>query len=174
MAYRQRFTRRGPTDVKHYSGESNKMADIPSRSFGPTPISDDKFLRDFAARFPLPPQLGSWSFACPSNGIISAAFSLLRKQVTYKRMSIGKIGSDLPPVLASTLTSEPSRALHGPTLWGASTCSWPLLDPSGAVSTTMANDLANRRSRIGFESAPKSWAQEDLRTLTEAITPSLP
>ena len=60
LALRQRWTRRGPQDIKHYPGKDNLMADFPSRSFSEGYPADNEFLTEFDSRFPLPPQLRYW------------------------------------------------------------------------------------------------------------------
>ena len=78
MALKQRWTRRGPQDIEHCQGIINTMADIPSRSYKELPgMSDEDFLAHFANKFPLPPQLKSWTFARPSDEVFSVACLLL-------------------------------------------------------------------------------------------------
>ena len=58
-------------------------------------------------------------------------------------------------MLANTLFSLESK---GPTsTWNESTCSWPLLTPSGEVSTWKADQLRQRLSRRHFSGAPSAW-----------------
>ena len=74
QALRQRFTRRGPTDVEHIPGKTNLLGDFPSRSFEegfPEGTDGDaKFLLEFSRRHPLPPQLGSWRLVHPPTEVI--------------------------------------------------------------------------------------------------------
>lgn len=177
LALRQRWTKRGPQDIKHWAGEKNLMADIPSRSFtaGFPTGEEDTFLTFFRQRFPLPSQLGSWTFAHPRTAIISAAISLLRKELTQPVLAtttLGSYGVGLPQKLAMTLSSPVSRTTRGPTTWGESTCSWPLLLPCGTVSSTMGTILQARRSRSSYSRSPKSWSTTELETLEKAIRPS--
>ena len=178
LALRQRWTRRGPQDIKHYEGKRNLMADFGSRSFSEgypdTPEGDDAFLTEFDSRFPLPPQLHYWTCVHPSKEISSAAFSLLRKQYNHEILEttvLGSFGVGLPTVLAKTLSSPESRTTVGPTTWGESGCSFPLLLPCGTVCTTVATNLRERRSRIRFSESPRSWTSTDLETLASAIRP---
>lgn len=176
LALRQRWTRRGPQDIKHYPGKDNLMADFPSRSFseGYPDEADDEFLTEFDLRFPLPPQLRYWVCVRPSKEISSAAFSLLRKQINCEILEttvIGSFGVGLPIALAKTLSSPESRTTLGPTTWGESGCSFPLLLPCGKVCTTVATNLRDRRSRAHFSKSPSSWTSTDLETLANSIRP---
>jgi hypothetical protein len=177
QALRQRFTRRGPTDVEHIPGKTNALGDFPSRSFEQGfpdgPQGDAAFLIEFSRRHPLPPQLGSWQLVHPPTAVISAAFSILRNEDTgpvLPETYIGKSGVGLPRTLAKTLSSTTSKA--PPATWNEATCSWPLLGASGTVSYTKATELQQRRSRRPFANAPGSWSLEDLKTLADAIRPN--
>ena len=177
LALRQRHNRRGPQDIRHYEGKNNLMADFASRSFeeGYPDFDDDAFLTEFAARFPLPPQLQSWRLVRPPNAIGSAAILLLRKQVIFsslEKTSTGSSGVALPPALAATLSSPTCKASAGPSVWAESTCSFPLLRPSGRASTTMATLLRERRSRISYRKSPASWSSMELETLAARIQDS--
>jgi hypothetical protein len=73
LALLQRFYRKAPLDVLHVEGKFNELGDVPSRSYPPetagfpdTPEGDTLFLKYFANRFPLPPQLGSWRYVRPT------------------------------------------------------------------------------------------------------------
>jgi hypothetical protein len=58
----QRHTRRGPQDIGHIEGSSNRLGDFPSRSydqgFDNGWEGDARFLTEFSLRHPLPLQLG--------------------------------------------------------------------------------------------------------------------
>ena len=172
LAMRQRWTRRGPQDINYWMGDENKMADIPSRSFeeGFPAGKDDAFLAMFANKFPLPPQLGSWRIVRPPTGIVCAAISLLRNHndtEIHPATATGELGVGLPVELANTLFSLESR--KSPTVWNEDTCSWPLLTPYGAVSSTMDSRLRERQSRRRFNGCRYAWTSTDLRTLGEQI-----
>jgi len=176
LALRQRWTKRGPQDIKHYEGKKNLMADFGSRSFSEgfpdTPAGDDAFLTEFDSQFPLPPQLHYWVLVRPSAAISSAAISLLRKQIDceiQEETIIGSFGVGLPRVLANTLSSPECRTTTGPSTWGESGCSFPLLRPCGTVCSTVADNLRDRRSRIRFAKSPPSWSHAELETLAKSI-----
>ena len=169
---RQRYYRLGPQSLEHWPGELNGMADVPSRSYSKGyPAHDDEgFLRHFSHLFPLPPQLGFWELAQPRTEICSAAFTLLRKirdNQSHLSLGPGGIGVNLPDCLINTLTSQISR--DPPTTWNESTCSWPLLLPCGRACSVEESPLQGRRSRARYESAPRSFTIEDLRTLGNAM-----
>ena len=173
QALRQRWTRRGPADCDHIPGLSNGLGDIPSRSYEegfPEASDDDAFLADFSHRFPLPPQLGSWRLAQPPTAVTSAIYSLLqgtRDSTTHPATSSGAAGLGLPVSLANTLFSLTSNPTT--TTWNESTCSWPLLTPSGEVTSLKAPELQHRRSREHFSGAPPAWSPEDLKTLGDQM-----
>ena len=172
QALRQRFTRRGPTDVEHISGVSNRLGDFPSRSFeeGFPDGDDDAFLSEFSQRFPLVPQLGSWRLLKPPNSVTSLATSMLLGHYDTQicpETVIGKSGVGLPATLASTLSSKTSR--DPAKTWNEATCSWPLLCPSGKVSSSKLDELQARRSRRPFANAHGSWSLEDLQTHADRI-----
>ena len=182
-ALRQRWTRRGPADTTHIPGKTNLFGDIPSRSYDAFPntaAGDSAFLSSFAHQFPLPPQLGSWTPAHVAPAIVSAAISLLRGQCdsTIHPATSGPNGASLPTALANTLSSLTAR--DPPSVWNEASISWPLLDPSGQVSTTVAAQLAARPSRQRFASAAAAYQVPDLQTLGATIqarlasTPNLP
>ena len=176
MALRQRWTRRGPQDIEHYEGAENKMADFASRSFeeGYPSADDDAFFEEFTHRFPLPPQLRYWVFARPRAEIFSAAISLLRNQIDNQMQQwtvTGGFGVALPKTLAATFSSALSRPTAPPTHWGERLCSWPLLLPSGVVSTTMATFLRERRSRTYYSESPNAWCAKEFTTLANRIRP---
>ena len=179
QALRARYTRRGPADVDHVAGITNEFGDFPSRSYEqswPNDSDDSAFFTEFSRRYPLPNTLsqhGSWRLVQPTSEIASAAFSILRNQYASARpqtTSTGDVGVALPPMLASTLSY---RTCSSPTsTWNEATCSWPLLSPSGTVSTTKASELRQRRSRRPYENAPSAWASGDFATLADEIRPS--
>ena len=179
LALRQRILRHGPQDLQHWPGEQNTMADLPSRSFhNPAWETDAAFLLEFANRFPLPPQLGSWRIVRPNSAISSAAFSLLRKirdTTLLPRDKSGDTGLPLPRALANTLTSLNTR--DPPTTWNASTCSWPLLLPCGKVVSTAESPLPVRLSRERYATVDRCWQPEDMRILAatyKVSTASIP
>jgi len=179
-AQRQRWTRRGPQDVDHVSGDKNGMGDIPSRSFdddGVTPVftnnEDDQFLQYFANKFPLSdiPQLGSWRLVRPRPEIVSAAILLLRGRndtTIHPGAATGDAGVALPVTLANTLGSLECRA---PTnTWNERTCSWPLLEPYGKEATSsIVGRLQARLSRKRFATSPAAWSPEVFETLAAQI-----
>lgn len=173
QALRQRWTRRGPSDCDHVSGKDNRLGDIPSRSYEegfPSDQDDEAFLADFSRRFPLPPQLGSWRLVQPPTAITSAIFSLMLNGPDtriHPETCTGAAGVGLPTMLANTLFSLESKGASS--TWNESTCSWPLLTPSGKVSTWKANQLQGRLSRTHFSGAPNAWRAGDLRTLAEKL-----
>jgi len=161
---RQRYTRRGPADVDHVAGKSNRMADIPSRSFddaenNPCPQfldhQDTEFLAWFSNAFPLdfyptlPSQNVSWQLRRPSAALISAVCSVLRGQndtTIHPATSTGVAGAPLPITLATTLSSLDSKECTS--IWNEQTCSWPLLLPSGEENTSeVVSRLRRRQSR---------------------------
>jgi hypothetical protein len=126
------------------------MGNIPLRSFeeGFPKGTDDQFLAHFTNRFPLPTpftpdsQPGSWKLVTPPSGIISAVISLLLKTPDTSKdptATIGDSGYAIPRLITRTLTSSTYK--ENPTAWNKSSCSWPLLDPSGKVNSTVANLL---------------------------------
>ena len=176
QALRQRYTRRGPADVDHVAGKENRLGDFPSRSFEEGfpdgEAGDAAFLLKFSLLHPLPPQLGSWRLVPPPTEVISAAYSILRNEDNTKispGTHIGKSGVGLPVGLAKTLSCPTSKAPA--TTWNEATCSWPLLGASGTVSTTKAEELQGRQSRLPFANAPGLWSVESLRILGDAIRP---
>ena len=169
LALRQRWTRRGPQDIDHWTGDRNVMADFASRSFYLTLTS---FLAAFEARFPLPPQLGSWRCVPPSDAITSAVCNLLRRQLKHKihpATLTGASGVGLPLPLAKTLSSLGYRGTTAPTAWGESLCSFPLLLPCGRVSSTVGDLLRARPSRTRYARSPPSWENSDLMTLGDQL-----
>lgn len=173
LARRQHWVRRGPFDIVHWEGKTNLMADFCSRSYeqGFHASRDDLFLTKFCADFPLPAQLGSWRLVRPSDAIISAAFSILRRKIDYSipnDASIGDAGLGLPLTMAKTLGSRAFRT--PPSTWSDSRLCWPLLEPSGREnSAAMASKFRERPSRKRYESARSSWSIEDLATLGDAL-----
>ncbi len=177
MGLRQRWTRRGPMDIRHHPGKHNHMADFPSRSFTegfpavPHGSPDTAFLREFNSRFPLPRQLGSWQRAHPQNELISVAFSLLCGTLDTRiqpETVIGASGIGLPVGLAKTLFSVDCKA--PPTTWNAATCSWPLLLPCGTVTSQARDLLRDRKSRLRYDIADFAWSPTDMRTLGAQLT----
>lgn len=173
LAYRQRFMRLGPQSIEHVAGETNTMADFPSRCYEQGYTSgakeDERFLQEFTNRYPLPPQLKSWRLVRPRPEICSAAYLLLRKikdGVSRVPGPNGEPGVDLPAALASTLTYQASKGAAG--TWNEATCSWPLLRPCGKACSTSDLPLA-RKLRERFESVDRYWQAEDLRTLGDQI-----
>jgi hypothetical protein len=170
QAMRQRWNRRGPADVSHVAGTTNLFGDFPSRSYEEGFTNDSAFLTEFARRHPLPPQLGCWRLVQPPAEIVSAAFSVLRNNLdtsTHPGTRTGDGGLGLPTTLANTLFSL--KCKDKPSIWNEATCSWPLLSPSGEVSTTMAATFQARRSRKRFAGAPGVWSATDLQTLDAQI-----
>jgi len=181
LAMRQVFTRRGPSDCNHWPGAENLMADVPSRSFeeGFPADQDDKFLQYFANRFPLPTHFPSgspdqptfWRLVTPPKELVSAATSLLRGTHDTSldpTLTIGDSGVRIPRLVTKTLFS---KDLPAPiTTWNESTCSWPLLVPSGKESSIADPHLRARASRLRYEQSPCSWSVEDLQTLADQIS----
>jgi hypothetical protein len=180
LALLQRFYRKAPFDVIHVEGKLNELGDVPSRSYPPetkgfpdTTEGDALFLVYFANRFPLPPQLGSWRFVRPRTEVCSAVNMLVRGRtdtVTRTITDSGLSGVSLPETLANTLTSETCR--DPVSTWNEDTCSFPLLGPSGEVSSTMAGLLRARPSRERYNTADSAWSTTDFGTLAGRIRPS--
>ena len=182
LAMRQLFTKRGPSDCNHWPGSENLMADVPSRSFeeGFPADQDDAFLKYFAHRFPLPAcfprgspdQPTCWRLVTPPKEVISAAISLLRGTPDTSpdpTVTLGDSGVPIPRLVIKTLYSS---SLPAPiTKWNESTCSWPLLVPSGKVSSIVDPHLRARASRQRYEKSPNSWTIEDLETLGARLHP---
>jgi hypothetical protein len=172
LAMRQRFYRLGPQSVAHVAGAINTMADFPSRSYeqGFGPSADAPFALEFSHRYPLPPQLGSWKLARPRDEICSAAFLLLRKikdGPTLVNARSGDFGVNLPQALANTLTcSQPKKPTN---TWNEASCSWPLVQPCGRVSSEGMDQLLGRKLSERFAHVDRYWQIEDLRTLGDEI-----
>lgn len=169
LALRQRWTRRGPQDIAHWTGERNIMADFASRSFAHSLAS---FLTTFREQYPLPPQLGSWRCVRPSAAITSAVCNLLRRQLKHAihpKTLTGGPGVGLPTPLARTLSSLDYRGTPAPTAWGEDLCSFPLLLPCGRASSIVAEFLRARRSRTRYAQSPLSWDSSELTTLGEQL-----
>jgi hypothetical protein len=173
----QRHTRRGPQDIGHIAGTSNTMGDFPSRShdqgYMDNPEGDERFLRDFSQRLPLPTQLGRWQLVRPNNAVIFAVFSMLRSPIekhSSAPVGIGDIGPLLPFPLDSILYSPTPSA--NPTTWNEQCCSWPLLSPCGRVDSMMGAKLEGRRSRERFENARSSWSPRDFAILANQLSPT--
>jgi hypothetical protein len=170
----QRYTRRGPQDIGYIKGTDNLLGDFPSRSynqgFPATSAGGAAFLMAFSNRHPLPLQLGRWRLVHPPEGITSAIFSMLRRATPSEPLTktdIGGAGLLLPSALASTLCCTLPK--DPPTSWNELSCSWPLLNPSGQVTPTMATHFEERRSRERYANAHSSWSQTDLMTLGASI-----
>lgn len=174
----QRFTRRGPQDIGHVEGRLNWMADFPSRSYDPEfqgkypagEAGDLAFFLAFAHKFPLPPQLGRWTFVHPRSETISAAFSLARGtpvSTILPTAHTGASGLSLPSALANTLSCPTPRPI--PTTWNEASCSWPLLSHFGKVSSTVGERFRARKSRLPYETARSAWSPEDLKTLAAQL-----
>ena len=174
----QRHTRRGPQDIQYVEGSTNLMADFPSRSFDEFPntaAGNAAFLLEFSHRHPLPLQLGRWRLVHPTNDITCPTFSMLqtpRLLGPLTKAATGDAGLNLPSVLASTLFC--TRVKAPPTTWNESSCSWPLLSPSGEVSSTLADLFQERKSRARFANADSSWSPTDLLTHADSIRPTTP
>jgi hypothetical protein len=173
----QRYTRRGPQDIGYIEGAQNLLGDFPSRSFNegfPEGTGGDTaFLMEFSHRHPLPLQLGRWQLALLPDAIFSATCSMLRGTVIKldrTRTVTGDTGQGLPCLLASILSYQTPR--DRPTIWNAHSCSWPLLSPCGKVTSTMAGQFAERRSRGRYVSARSSWSHKDFTTLAKQIRPT--
>jgi hypothetical protein len=142
------------------------MGNIPSRSFeeGFPEGTDNQFLAHFLTNhFSLPTpftpdsQPGSWKLVTPPSGIISAVISLLRKTPNTSEdptATIGNSGYAIPHLVTRTLTSSTYK--ENPTAWNKASCSWPLLDPSSKVNSTMANLLPLWSLRLCYEKLPGS------------------
>jgi hypothetical protein len=73
----------------------------------------------------------------PPSGIVSAVILLLQKAPDTSAdptATVGDSGCVIPHLITKTLTSSTSK--RNPTKWNEASCSWPLLDPSGRVSST--------------------------------------
>ena len=181
LAMRQIYTRRGPSDCNHWPGIENLMGDVPSRSYeaGFPEGSDTAFLESFSNQFPLPEnfpritptQQSSWRIVTPPNGIVFAAISLLRGTPDTSMdptATIGGFGCAMPRLAIKTLSSTNSEATI--TSWNEANCSWPLLEPSGKVSSTVADHLRDRASRRRYEKSPNSWSLRELEILGEQLS----
>jgi hypothetical protein len=158
------------------------MGDIPSRSFkeGFPKGTDNQFLAHFTNHFPLPTlfmpdsQPGSWKLATPPrSGIISAVISLLRKTPDTSKdptATIGDSGYAIQCLVTRTLASSTYK--ENPTTWNDASCSWPLLDPSGKVNSTVADLLPLRSLRLCYKKLPGSWTVGGLATLGAALRDS--
>jgi hypothetical protein len=173
----QRYTRRGPQDIGYIEGVQNLLGDFPSRSFNEGfqegTGGDAAFLMEFSHRHPLPLQLGRWQLALLPNAIFSATCSMLRGTVIKcdrTRTVTGDTGQGLPCLLASIHSYQTPR--DRPTIWNAHSCSWPLLSPCGKVTSTMAGQFAERRSRGRYVSARSSWSHKDFTTPAKQIRPT--
>jgi hypothetical protein len=180
----QLVTGRGPADCTHWPGKENLMGDIPLCLFeeGFPEGMDEQFLAHFTDQFPLPlpfspnSQPGSWRLVTPPSRIISAMISLLQKTPNTSEdptATIGDSGYAIPRLITRTLASSTYK--DNPTKWNESSCSWPLLDPSGKVSSTVANLLPLRSSRLCYKKSPGSWTVGGLATLGGVLwgSPSL-
>jgi hypothetical protein len=172
----QLITGRGPADCTHWPGKENLMGNILSRSFkeGFPKGTDNQFLAHFTNHFPLPTlftpnsQPGSWKLVTPLSGIIPAVISCCERPPTA---TIGNSGYAIPRLVTRTLTSSTYK--ENPTAWNKVSCSWPLLDPSSKVnSTVVANLLPLWSSRLCYEKSPGSWTVGGLATLGAALRDS--
>jgi hypothetical protein len=178
----QLITGRGPADCTHWPGKENLMGNIPLRSFkeGFPKGMDNQFLAHITNHFPLPTpfmpdsQPGSWKLVTAPSGIISAMILLLRKTTDMSKdlgATIGDSGYAIPCLITRTLASSTYK--ENPAAWNESSCSWPLLDPSGKVNSTMLADLLPvRSSRLHYEKLPGSWTVGSLATLGAALQDS--
>jgi hypothetical protein len=180
----QLVTGRGPADFTHWPGKENLMGDIPSCSFeeGFPEGSDEQFLAHFTNRFPLPlpflpnSQPGSWRLVTPPSRIVYAMILLLQKAPNTSAdptATIGDSGCIVPHLVTQTLTSSTSKG--NPAEWNTASCSWPLLDPSGRISSMVATLLPARSSRLCYKKSPDSWTVGGLATLGGVLwgSPSL-
>jgi hypothetical protein len=84
--------------------------------------------------------------------------------------TIGDSGYTIPRLITRTLASSTYK--ENPAAWNKSSCSWPLLDPSGKVNSTVADLLPLRSSRLCYEKLPGSWTVRGLVTLGAALRDS--
>jgi hypothetical protein len=153
----------GPADVPYWCGEENDMADFASRAWH---LSDDSFLETFSNTFPLPKQLGSWQLVKLPIETVSAHISILLQKPFDLRdwtAPTGRTGHISAPSADKTL-SPPQDQLPP---WNAASCSWPLLNASGQVDTTMTSRLAARKSRTRCAAAPRYSRPMDIQTPVE-------
>ena len=172
LATMARNAQAGVVDVEHIPGTSNLFGDFPSRSFHRFP-NDSAFLTEFQSRFPLPLQLGSWSFAPVPPELVLQAISMLQTNTSNPLPSpppTGCGGLTLPPNMVIPPSLKPCRQTS--TSWTVSGCSWPLLSPSGVVDSTLANRFQARPSRKRFDTARKSWNIGDMQTPERPVHPS--
>jgi hypothetical protein len=80
---------------------------------------------------------------------------------------IGDSGYAIPHLITRTLASSTYK--ENPTAWNKSSCSLPLLDPSGKVNSTVADLLLLWSSRLCYEKSPGSWTVGGLVTLGTAL-----
>jgi hypothetical protein len=154
------------------------MGDIPLRSFeeGFPEGTDDQFLAYFTNQFPLPTpfmpnsQPGSWKLVTLPSGIISTVILLLQKIPNMSEdltATIGDSGYAIPRLVTKTLASSTYK--ENPTAWNKASCSWPLLDLSGKVNSTVADLLLLWSLRLCYEKLPGSWTVGGLATLGTAL-----
>jgi hypothetical protein len=178
LGIQQLITWRGPADCTHWPGKENLMGNILSRSFeeGFPKGMDKQFLAHFTNHFPLPTlftpdsQPGPWKLVTPPSGIISAMITLLQTTPDTSEdptATVGDSGYAIPHLVTMTLTSSTYK--ENPTAWNESSCSWPLLDPSSKVNSTVADLLLLRSSRLCYKKLPGSWTVGGLATLGAAL-----
>lgn len=101
-----------PLTSMHIKGKQNKLANIPSRSFGSNPVwtckSDDDLLTLFNTHFPLPQQQ-SWTFDRSSYAVVTRVTSILQmkpfelddwRRLPTRGKCAGKIGAPMPKTWA--------------------------------------------------------------------------
>jgi hypothetical protein len=166
------------------AGILNKMADVASRSFGPSSStsstnftsSDASFLHSFNSEFPLE-QNASWRLFRLSTKLSSLVFSELRarpqnmdswRRLTRKGNAIGRPG----PNSARTVTWTPSSEMSTPT--PPSTPCRPLLSSSDVEASAEGGKLALKlfKSRYVPSARNSNWTRNRTRATKTGTPPN--
>jgi hypothetical protein len=134
------------------------MADSASRAWH---LSDDAFLNTFSNTYLLHKQLESWQLVKLPTETVSAHISILLQKPYDLRdwtARTGRTGQVSAPILDKAC-STPQDQLPS---WKDACCSWPLINASGRVDTTMHSRLAARKSRCA--DAPRYSRPMDIKT----------
>jgi hypothetical protein len=141
------------------------MADFASQNVS---LSLSDFLSQFAATFPLPPQLGSWQLVQLTNEMTSLVFSVLHQanlELPAWQVPTGELGRLSVQTAAKTFTCLPTK--HPEATWNGKNCLWPLLNGYRQVDPTMADQLAARKLRQRYEIVPRSSSPSDMKIPVE-------
>jgi hypothetical protein len=166
-------------------GSRNDMADVASRSFGPSSSDSSatfatshlSFLTSFNSQFPLE-QETSWQLFHLSSKLSSLVFSELRGQPqpmdSWRRLTRkGNVTGVPGPNGANVLTWTPSSATA--TLPPPSLPCRPLLNSSAEEASAEGSKLALKlfRSRFVPSARTSSWLQNQTRAIKTATPPSI-